>query len=52
MTDNFHPGGYMCHGGELTGKTVNVKFSGSAPVSVKNYNGGEGYVTVAGWRRM
>ena len=49
---NFHPGSYMCHGGDLTGKTVNVKFSGGAPVSVKNYNGGDGYVTVAGWNKL
>lgn len=52
ITYNFYPGSYMCHGGDLTGQTVNVKFSGGAPVSVKNFNGGEGYVTVAGWSRL
>lgn len=52
ITYNFHPGSYMCNGGDLTGKSVNVKFSGGAPVTVKNFNDGEGYVTVTGWRKL
>ena len=52
ITYDFYPGSYMCHGGDLTGATVNVKFSGGRPISVKNYHGGEGYVDVKSYQRL
>ena len=52
ITYDFYPGSYMCHGGDLTGATVNVKFSGGRPISVKNYPGGVGYVDVSSYERL
>ncbi len=52
ITYDFYPGSYMCHGGDLTGATVNVKFSSGRPISVKNFHGGEGYVDVKSYEHL
>lgn len=53
LTYDFAPGSYLLDGGgDLTGSTVNVKFEGGRPVTAKNYQRGDGYVTINSWKEL